>query len=94
VSFIVLGLLFAILRFTSSPRDRATVQNPPRAVLGIDTRMVSAFGFGLSVATAAAAARCTASSSRSTGSHYDRSLPAHDIVLGARSLAGAVLAGS
>src|SRR5437763_15833140 len=56
-SFIVLGLLFGILRLTKLGRAiRATVQNPTAArLLGIDTRMVSAVGFGLSVATASAA---------------------------------------
>ena len=41
-SFVVLGLLFAILRFTKLGRAiRATVQNPTAArLLGVDTRMV------------------------------------------------------
>src|SRR5258707_3016411 len=56
-SFVVLGLLFAILKLTKLGRAvRATVQNPTAArLLGVDTRIVSALGFGLSVATASAA---------------------------------------
>jgi branched-chain amino acid transport system permease protein len=97
VSFIVLGLLFAILRFTKLGRAiRATVQNPTAArLLGIDTRMVSAFGFGLSVATAAAAGAVYGIVFPfNPGSHYDLISRLLTIIVlgGLGSLGGAVLA--
>jgi branched-chain amino acid transport system permease protein len=56
-SFVVLGLLFAVLRLTRLGRAiRATTQNPTAArLLGVETRVISALGFGLAVSTAAAA---------------------------------------
>ena len=96
-SFVVLGLLFAILRFTKLGRAiRATVQNPTAArLLGIDTRMVSAVGFGLSVATASAAGAVYGIVFPfNPGSHYDLISRLLSIIVlgGLGSLGGAVIA--
>lgn len=96
-SFIVLGLLFAILKLTKLGRAiRATVQNPTAArLLGIDTRMVSAIGFGLSVATASAAGAVYGIVFPfNPGSHYDLISRLLSIIVlgGLGSLGGAVIA--
>ena len=96
-SFVVLGLLFAILRFTKLGRGiRATVQNPTAArLLGVDTRMISALGFGLSVATAAAAGAVYGIVFPfNPGSHYDLISRLLTIIVlgGLGSLGGAVVA--
>ena len=96
-SFVVLGLLFAILRYTKMGRSiRATVQNPTAArLLGVDTRMVSALGFGLSVATAAAAGAVYGIVFPfNPGSHYDLISRLLTIIVlgGLGSLGGAVVA--
>src|SRR4029077_2119118 len=73
-----------------------TVQNPTAArLLGIDTRMVSAFGFGLSVATAAAAGAVYGIVFPfNPGSHYALISRLLTIIVlgGLGSLGGAVLA--
>ena len=96
-SFVVLGILFAILRFTKLGRGiRATVQNPTAArLLGVDTRMISALGFGLSVATAAAAGAVYGIVFPfNPGSHYDLISRLLTIIVlgGLGSLGGAVVA--
>ncbi|TMK61893.1 MAG: branched-chain amino acid ABC transporter permease [Actinobacteria bacterium] len=96
-SLVVLGLLFAILRFTKLGRAiRATVQNPTAArLLGIDTRLVSAIGFGLSVATASAAGAVYGIVFPfNPGSHYDLISRLLSIIVlgGLGSLGGAVIA--
>jgi branched-chain amino acid transport system permease protein len=96
-SLVVLGLLFAILRFTRLGRAiRATVQNPTAArLLGIDTRLVSAIGFGLSVATASAAGAVYGIVFPfNPGSHYDLISRLLSIIVlgGLGSLGGAVIA--
>lgn len=96
-SFVVLGLLFAILRATKLGRAiRATVQNPTAArLLGVDTRMVSALGFGLSVATASAAGAVYGLVfTFNPGSHYDLISRLLSIIVlgGLGSLGGAVVA--
>ena len=96
-SLVVLGLLFAILRFTKLGRAiRATVQNPTAArLLGIDTRLVSAIGFGLSVATASAAGAVYGIVFPfNPGSHYDLISRLLSIIVlgGLGSLGGAVVA--
>src|SRR5713226_1920508 len=96
-SFVVLGLLFAVLRLTKLGRAiRATVQNPTAArLLGIDTRMVSAVGFGLSVATASAAGAVYGIVFPfNPGSHYDLISRLLSIIVlgGLGSLGGAVVA--
>ena len=96
-SFVVLGLLFAILRYTKLGRAvRATVQNPTAArLLGVDTRMVSALGFGLSVATASAAGAVYGIVFPfNPGSHYDLISRLLTIIVlgGLGSLGGAVVA--
>lgn len=96
-SFVVLALLFGILRLTKLGRAiRATVQNPTAArLLGIDTRMVSAFGFGLSVATASAAGAVYGIVFPfNPGSHYDLISRLLSIIVlgGLGSLGGAVIA--
>ena len=96
-SFVVLGLLFAILRYTKLGRAvRATVQNPTAArLLGVDTRMVSALGFGLSVATASAAGAVYGIVFPfNPGSHYDLISRLLSIIVlgGLGSLGGAVVA--
>lgn len=96
-SFVVLGLLFGILKLTKLGRAvRATVQNPTAArLLGIDTRMVSAVGFGLSVATASAAGAVYGIVFPfNPGSHYDLISRLLSIIVlgGLGSLGGAVIA--
>ena len=96
-SMIVLGVLFAVLRFTKLGRAlRATVQNPTAArLLGVDTRMVSALGFGLSVATASAAGAVYGIVfTFNPGSHYDLISRLLTIIVlgGLGSLGGAVIA--
>jgi branched-chain amino acid transport system permease protein len=96
-SLVVLGLLFAILRFTKLGRAiRATVQNPTSArLLGVDTRTVSAIGFGLSVATASAAGAVYGIVYPfNPGSHYDLISRLLSIIVlgGLGSLGGAVVA--
>jgi branched-chain amino acid transport system permease protein len=96
-SFVVLGLLFAVLRYTKLGRAvRATVQNPTAArLLGVDTRMVSALGFGLSVATASAAGAVYGLVfAFNPGSHYDLISRLLSIIVlgGLGSLGGAVVA--
>jgi branched-chain amino acid transport system permease protein len=96
-SLVVLGLLFAVLRFTKLGRSiRATVQNPTAAsLLGIDTRLVSAVGFGLSVATASAAGAVYGIVFPfNPGSHYDLISRLLTIIVlgGLGSLGGAVVA--
>ncbi len=96
-SLVVLGVLFAILRFTKLGRAiRATVQNPTAArLLGVDTRMVSAIGFGLSVATASAAGAVYGIVFPfNPGSHYDLISRLLSIIVlgGLGSLGGAVIA--
>jgi branched-chain amino acid transport system permease protein len=96
-SFAVIGLLFAVLRFTKLGRAiRATVQNPTAArLLGIDTRVVSAVGFGLSVATASAAGAVYGIVFPfNPGSHYDLISRLLTIIVlgGLGSLGGAVIA--
>ena len=96
-SFVVLGLLFAVLRLTRLGRAiRATVQNPTSAgLLGIDTRLVSALGFGLAVATASAAGAVYGIVFPfNPGSHYDLISRLLTIIVlgGLGSLGGAVVA--
>jgi branched-chain amino acid transport system permease protein len=96
-SFVVLGLLFAVLRYTKLGRAvRATVQNPTAArLLGVDTRMVSALGFGLSVATASAAGAVYGLVFPfNPASHYDLISRLLSIIVlgGLGSLGGAVVA--
>jgi len=96
-SFAVIGLLFAVLKFTKLGRAiRATVQNPMAArLLGIDTRVVSAVGFGLSVATASAAGAVYGIVFPfNPGSHYDLISRLLTIIVlgGLGSLGGAVIA--
>ena len=90
-------MLFGILRLTKLGRAiRATVQNPTAArLLGIDTRMVSAYGFGLSVATASAAGAVYGIVFPfNPGSHYDLISRLLSIIVlgGLGSLGGAVIA--
>lgn len=96
-SFVVLGLLFAVLRYTKLGRAvRATVQNPTAArLLGVDTRMVSALGFGLSVATASTAGAVYGLVFPfNPASHYDLISRLLSIIVlgGLGSLGGAVVA--
>lgn len=57
LSLLMLAALYLLLQKTKFGRAvRATVQNPMSAqLLGVNSKMVSAFGFGLGVSTAAAA---------------------------------------
>jgi branched-chain amino acid transport system permease protein len=96
-SFVMLGLLFTILRLTKLGRAiRATVQNPTAArLLGIDTNLISAVGFGISVATASAAgAAYGIVFPFNPGSHYDLISRLLTIIVlgGLGSLGGAVIA--
>jgi branched-chain amino acid transport system permease protein len=96
-SFVVLGLMFGVLRLTRLGRAvRATVQNPTAArLLGVDTRLVSALGFGLSVATASAAGAVYGIVFPfNPGSHYDLISRLLSIIVlgGLGSLGGAVVA--
>src|SRR5712691_7645464 len=96
-SFVVLGILFGVLKLTKLGRAvRATVQNPTAArLLGVDTRLTSALGFGLSVATASAAGAVYGIVFPfNPGSHYDLISRLLSIVVlgGLGSLGGAVVA--
>jgi branched-chain amino acid transport system permease protein len=96
-SFVVLGILFGVLKLTKLGRSvRATVQNPTAArLLGVDTRLASALGFGLSVATASAAGAVYGIVFPfNPGSHYDLISRLLSIVVlgGLGSLGGAVVA--
>src|SRR5438105_608970 len=96
-SFVVLALMFGVLRLTRLGRAvRATVQNPTAArLLGVDTGLVSALGFGLSVATASAAGAVYGIVFPfNPGSHYDLISRLLSIIVlgGLGSLGGAVVA--
>jgi len=74
LSIAMLGLLYLLLKHTKFGRAiRATVQNPMSAqLLGVNSKMVAAFGFGLGAATAAAAGAVFGLVSPfNPGSHYD-----------------------
>ncbi|HUW78854.1 MAG TPA: branched-chain amino acid ABC transporter permease [Candidatus Nanopelagicaceae bacterium] len=74
LSLVMLGVLYVLLQKTKFGRSvRATVQNPMSAqLLGVNSKLVSAFGFGLGVATAAAAGAVFGLIVPfNPGSHYD-----------------------
>src|SRR5260221_581491 len=97
LSLVMLGLLYLILQRTKFGRAiRATVQNPMSAqLLGVNSKMVAAFGFGLGVATAAAAGAVFGLISPfNPGSHYDLISRLLTIVVlgGLGSIGGSVIA--
>lgn len=97
LSIVLLGLLWALLRFTKFGRSiRAVVQNPSSArLLGVNERAVSALGFGIGASTAAAAgAVYGVIFPFNPGSHYDLISRLLSIVVlgGLGSVGGAVLA--
>src|SRR5260221_6659155 len=74
ISLAMLGLLYLIMQRTKFGwAIRATVQNPMSAqLLGVNSKMVAAFGFGLGAATAAVAGAVFGLISPfNPGSHYD-----------------------
>ncbi|WP_370084616.1 branched-chain amino acid ABC transporter permease [Streptacidiphilus sp. MAP12-16] len=96
LSLAALGLLHLLLNRTRFGRAvRATVQNPESArLLGIESDLVSAFGFGLGAATAAAAGSVYGLLyAFNSGSHYDLISRLLSIVVlgGLGSIGGAVL---
>ena len=93
----LLGVLFLIMHRTKMGRAiRATVQNPMSAqLLGVNSKMVAAFGFGLGAATAGAAGAVFGLISPfNAGSHYDLISRLLTIVVlgGLGSIGGSVLA--
>jgi len=97
MSFVVLGALYIMLWRTRFGRAvRGTVQNPTSAaLLGVDSRWVSAVGFGVSISTAAiAGAVFGIVFPFNPGSHYDLISRLLTIIVlgGMGSLGGAVVA--
>lgn len=97
LSLIMLVALYLLLQKTKFGRAvRATVQNPMSAqLLGVNSKMVSAFGFGLGVATAAAAGSVFGMITPfNPGSHYDLISRLLTVVVlgGLGSIGGSVLA--
>jgi branched-chain amino acid transport system permease protein len=97
VSIVILGALYALLRYTKFGRAiRAVVQNPSAArLLGVNERRISAFGFGIGASTAAAAgAVYGVLYPFNPGSHYDLISRLLSIVVlgGLGSVGGAILA--
>ncbi len=93
----MLGLLFLIMHRTKIGwAIRATVQNPMSAqLLGVNSKMVAAFGFGLGAATAAAAGAVFGLITPfNSGSHYDLISRLLTIVVlgGLGSIGGSILA--
>lgn len=90
------GLYFLLQKTKFGRAVRATVQNPMSAqLLGVNSKMVSAFGFGLGIATAAAAGSVFGLISPfNPGSHYDLISRLLTIVVlgGLGSIGGSVLA--
>jgi branched-chain amino acid transport system permease protein len=96
-SVVILAGLYALLRWTRFGRSiRAVVQNPASArLLGVNEKLVSAFGFGIGAATAAAAgALYGIIFPFNPGSHYDLISRLLSIVVlgGLGSVGGAILA--
>lgn len=97
LSLVMLAALYLLLQKTKFGRAvRATVQNPMSAqLLGVNSKMVSAFGFGLGVATAAAAGSVYGMITPfNPGSHYDLISRLLTVVVlgGLGSIGGSVLA--
>jgi len=93
----MLGLLYLVLRHTKLGwAIRATVQNPMSAqLLGVNARLVAAYGFGLGAATAAAAGAVFGLISPfNPGSHYDLISRLLTIVVlgGLGSIGGSIIA--
>jgi branched-chain amino acid transport system permease protein len=96
-SVVILAGLYALLRYTKFGRSiRAVVQNPASArLLGVNEKLVSAFGFGIGASTAAAAgALYGIVFPFNPGSHYDLISRLLSIVVlgGLGSVGGAILA--
>jgi branched-chain amino acid transport system permease protein len=96
-SVVILAALYALLRYTRFGRSiRAVVQNPASArLLGVNEKLVSAFGFGIGASTAAAAgALYGIVFPFNPGSHYDLISRLLSIVVlgGLGSVGGAILA--
>ena len=97
LSLAMLGLLYLIMHRTKFGwAIRATVQNPMSAqLLGVNAKMVAAFGFGLGTATAAASGAVFGIISPfNPGSHYDLISRLLTIVVlgGLGSIGGSVIA--
>ncbi|OIQ73929.1 high-affinity branched-chain amino acid transport system permease protein LivH [mine drainage metagenome] len=97
LSLVMLAVLYLLLQKTKFGRAvRATVQNPMSAqLLGVNSKMVSAFGFGLGVSTAAAAGSVFGMITPfNPGSHYDLISRLLTVVVlgGLGSIGGSVLA--
>lgn len=97
LSLLMLGLLYLIMQRTKFGwAIRATVQNPMSAqLLGVNSKMVAAFGFGLGAATAAAAGAVFGLISPfNPGSHYDLISRLLTIVVlgGLGSIGGSIIA--
>ena len=97
LSLAMLGLLYLIMHRTKFGwAIRATVQNPMSAqLLGVNAKMVAAFGFGLGTATAAASGAVFGLVSPfNPGSHYDLISRLLTIVVlgGLGSIGGSIIA--
>ncbi len=97
LSLVMLGLLYLIMQRTKFGwAIRATVQNPMSAqLLGVNSKMVAAFGFGLGAATAAASGAVFGLISPfNPGSHYDLISRLLTIVVlgGLGSIGGSIIA--
>lgn len=97
LSIAMLVILYLILQKTKFGRAiRATVQNPMSAqLLGVNSNLVSAFGFGLGVATSAAAGAVFGLITPfNPGSHYDLISRLLTVVIlgGLGSIGGSVIA--
>ena len=93
----MLIILYLLLQKTKFGRAvRATVQNPMSAqLLGVNSKLVSAFGFGLGVATSAAAGAVFGLITPfNPGSHYDLISRLLTVVIlgGLGSIGGSVIA--
>ena len=97
LSIAMLIILYLLLQKTKFGRAvRATVQNPMSAqLLGVNSKLVSAFGFGLGVATSAAAGAVFGLITPfNPGSHYDLISRLLTVVIlgGLGSIGGSVIA--
>ncbi len=97
LSIAMLIILYLLLQKTKLGRAvRATVQNPMSAqLLGVNSKLVSAFGFGLGVATSAAAGAVFGLITPfNPGSHYDLISRLLTVVIlgGLGSIGGSVIA--
>jgi branched-chain amino acid transport system permease protein len=97
LSLTMIGLLYLIMQRTKFGwAIRATVQNPMSAqLLGVNSKLVAAFGFGLGAATAAAAGAVFGLISPfNPGSHYDLISRLLTIVVlgGLGSIGGSIIA--